>query len=51
MDFNVCKDRHAVKRHEQFVIRCGAILHKILLSIYACVCMCHVNIACVKVNI
>ena len=29
MDFNVCKDRHAVKHHEQFVIGCGTILNKI----------------------
>ena len=25
MDLNVCKLRHAVKRHKQFVIGCGAI--------------------------
>ena len=32
MDFDVCKDRHAVKRHEQYVMGCGAILN----SIYYC---------------
>ena len=29
MDYNVCKDRHVVKRREQFLIKCGAILNKI----------------------
>ena len=29
MDFNVCKDGHTEKGHEQFVIRCGAILNNI----------------------
>ena len=51
MDINACKDRHAVKRHEQFVIRCGTILNKILLlSLCACMCMCHVDVTGVKVN-
>ena len=34
MDFNVCKVRHVVKRHTQFVIECGAILNKIYYYYY-----------------
>ena len=29
MDFIVCKVRHSVRRHEQFIIGCGGIVNKI----------------------
>ena len=29
MDFNICIDRYAVKRQEQFEYGCGAIINKI----------------------
>ena len=34
MDYSVCIDRNVVKRHEQFVIGCGAILNKIYYYCY-----------------
>ena len=35
MEFNICKDRHAVKQNKQFVIGCVAKLNDIY--IYICI--------------